>query len=153
MPWRLAAALVMGLAAGVAHAQSPADAVVRQLREQGYVEFAVSRTLLGRVRVIALAPERHAKRLASVRPASRQRPFLAVVRDETAQVEHVVYTSVASADRRTFWVAVSSPSSWSSCLCSMRNLRTASTRATRVLTSRTTPAMSSTVSGLVDRSL
>ena len=50
-------ALVMGLAAGVAQAQSPADAVVRQLREQGYVEFAVTRTLLGRVRVVALAPD------------------------------------------------------------------------------------------------
>ena len=50
-------ALVMGLAAGVAEAQSPADAVVRQLREQGYVEFAVTRTLLGRVRVVALAPD------------------------------------------------------------------------------------------------
>ena len=50
-------ALVMGLAAGAAEAQSPADAVVRQLREQGYVEFAVTRTLLGRVRVVALAPD------------------------------------------------------------------------------------------------
>lgn len=53
--WVLATGLATG--AGLAEAQSPADALVQQLREQGYVEFAVSRTLLGRVRVIALAPD------------------------------------------------------------------------------------------------
>ena len=52
--WLLAATLAAS--AGLAKAQSPADAVVQQLREQGYVEFAVTRTLLGRVRVVALAP-------------------------------------------------------------------------------------------------
>jgi hypothetical protein len=54
-PWALTAWLVV--AAGMAVAQSPADAVVQQLRAQGYVEFAVSRTLLGRVRVMAVAPD------------------------------------------------------------------------------------------------
>ena len=54
-PWLLAAGLA--LVASMAVAQSPADAVVQQLREQGYLEFAVSRTLLGRVRVVALAPD------------------------------------------------------------------------------------------------
>ena len=53
--WLLAATLAAS--AGLAKAQSPADAVVQQLREQGYVEFAVTRTLLGRVRVVALAPD------------------------------------------------------------------------------------------------
>ena len=54
-PWALAAGLA--LAASVVAAQSPADAVVQQLRAQGYVEFEVSRTLLGRIRVVALAPD------------------------------------------------------------------------------------------------
>lgn len=52
--WMLVAWLAIG--AGAASAQSPADSVVQQLREQGYVEFAVSRTLLGRTRVTAIAP-------------------------------------------------------------------------------------------------
>ena len=55
MSWLLAATLAAS--AGVAHAQSPADAVVQQLREQGYVEFEVTRTLLGRIQVIARAPD------------------------------------------------------------------------------------------------
>jgi hypothetical protein len=45
----------LALVASVALGQSPAEAVVQQLRQQGYVEFAVSRTLLGRVRVVATA--------------------------------------------------------------------------------------------------
>jgi hypothetical protein len=49
----VAALVALGTAAG---AQSPADAVVQQLAAQGYVDFNVSRTLLGRVQVIALAP-------------------------------------------------------------------------------------------------
>jgi DNA helicase II / ATP-dependent DNA helicase PcrA len=40
--------------------------------------------------VIALAAERHAKELVSNRAASRQKPFLVLVRDEAGQVEHVV---------------------------------------------------------------
>jgi hypothetical protein len=51
--WVLAACLTTS--ASVAAAQSPADAVVQQLREQGYVEFEVTRTLLGRIRVVAVA--------------------------------------------------------------------------------------------------
>ena len=54
-PCTLAVWLAIG--ASMAAAQSPADAVVQQLREQGYVEFAVSRTLLGRIRIIAVAPD------------------------------------------------------------------------------------------------
>ncbi len=53
--WALAVLLTLG--AEAARAQSPADAVVEQLREQGYVELQVSRTLLGRVRVIALSAD------------------------------------------------------------------------------------------------
>lgn len=54
-PWALAAGLAF--MASLTMAQSPADALVQQLREQGYVEFTVSRTLLGRIRVVALAPD------------------------------------------------------------------------------------------------
>lgn len=53
--WILGALLLS--APGLALSQSPADAVVRQLQNQGYVEFNVSRTLLGRIRVVAVAPD------------------------------------------------------------------------------------------------
>ena len=53
----LALAAVLMAAGGVADAEEPADGIVRQLREQGYVEFSVDRTWLGRVQVIALAPD------------------------------------------------------------------------------------------------
>ena len=55
--WRGWAAAALLALAGEAFAQSPSDAVVSQLRAQGYVEFSVSRTLLGRIRVIATAPD------------------------------------------------------------------------------------------------
>ncbi|NAZ35963.1 hypothetical protein [Rubellimicrobium sp. CFH 75288] len=51
--------LALGLwlvGAASAAGQSPADAVVAQLREQGYVQFEVTRTLLGRIRVVASGP-------------------------------------------------------------------------------------------------
>jgi hypothetical protein len=51
----LAAWLALGASAALA--QAPADVVVQQLRDQGYGEFAVSWTLLGRVRVVAVAPD------------------------------------------------------------------------------------------------
>jgi hypothetical protein len=54
-PWSLAAWLA--LAASMSVAQAPADALVQQLRDQGYVEVDVSRTLLGRIRVVALTPD------------------------------------------------------------------------------------------------
>jgi hypothetical protein len=38
-------------------AQAPSDVVVQQLRDQGYTGFKVSRTLLGRVRVLAWTPD------------------------------------------------------------------------------------------------
>lgn len=41
------------LVAGRAGAESPSDAVVRQLRGYGYREIEVGRTLLGRVRITA----------------------------------------------------------------------------------------------------
>lgn len=47
--------LAVGLAAGGAVAQSPADSIVKQLQQQGYVEFTVSWTLLGRIHVVAVA--------------------------------------------------------------------------------------------------
>jgi DNA helicase-2/ATP-dependent DNA helicase PcrA len=40
--------------------------------------------------VIALASERHAKELTSTRTAARQKPVLALIRDDFAQVDHVV---------------------------------------------------------------
>ena len=49
-------ALLLALAAAPAAAQSPADVVVAQLRDQGYLRFEVTRTLLGRVQVIAEGP-------------------------------------------------------------------------------------------------
>jgi hypothetical protein len=49
-----AALLVMGGAA--AAQQGPERAVIDQLARQGYVEFEVSRTLLGRIRIVALGP-------------------------------------------------------------------------------------------------
>ncbi len=53
--WALGAFLMV--AGGGARAEAPADSIVRQLREQGYVEFSVDRTWLGRIQVIALAPD------------------------------------------------------------------------------------------------
>ena len=53
--WALGAYLMV--AGGAAGAEEPADSIVRQLREQGYVEFSVDRTWLGRIQVIALAPD------------------------------------------------------------------------------------------------
>jgi hypothetical protein len=49
--WVLALALALG--PGAVGAQGATDSVLQQLRSQGYVDFSVSRTLLGRVRVIA----------------------------------------------------------------------------------------------------
>src|SRR5690606_26862578 len=54
--------------------------------------------------------------------------------------------------RLTFWVAVSSPSSWSSSLGSKRNFRMFSTRANFLFVSSTTFWMSSITSGFSDRS-
>ncbi len=51
-----ALAVLLTLGAEAAQAQSPADLVVEQLREHGYTEFEVSRTLLGRVHIIARTP-------------------------------------------------------------------------------------------------
>ena len=58
----------------------------------------------------------------------------------------------AMAERLTFWVAVSSPSSWSSSLGSSRNALICSTWANRSLTVVTMPSTSSTTSGFSDRS-
>lgn len=44
-------------AGGTAQAEAPADGIVRQLREQGYIDISVDRTWLGRIQVIALAPD------------------------------------------------------------------------------------------------
>jgi hypothetical protein len=54
--------------------------------------------------------------------------------------------------RLTFWVAVSSPSSWSSSLGIMRNLRICSTRAKRSFVFATTPWTSFRTSGFSVRS-
>lgn len=51
--WATAALLSLG---GAAMSQGPEQAVIEQLARQGYVEFEVSRTLLGRIRVVAFAP-------------------------------------------------------------------------------------------------
>lgn len=48
-----AAGVAVLLAAGPGFAETPVDKVIRQLRKQGFVEIAASRTLLGRARVVA----------------------------------------------------------------------------------------------------
>lgn len=48
--------LVMALAAPV-QAQSLEEAIVAQLRAQGFVEFQISQTLLGRLRIVAIGPD------------------------------------------------------------------------------------------------
>ena len=53
--WILAGALV--LSGAVAAADWATEDVVGQLRRQGYEEITVSRTLLGRTRVLAIAPD------------------------------------------------------------------------------------------------
>ena len=52
----------------------------------------------------------------------------------------------------SFWVAVNSPSSWSSSLGSMRNLRMFSTRANLALVSLITPWIRFRTSGFSPRS-
>lgn len=78
-PWALAAGLALG--ASVALAQSPADAVVQQLRAQGYVEFEVSRTLLGRVRVVATASDGSQREIVFI-PATGE-----ILRDYSAEAD------------------------------------------------------------------
>jgi len=51
---RHALALVLTLLPGFAAAQSVQDSIVQQLQSQGFSEFRVNRTLLGRVRIVAL---------------------------------------------------------------------------------------------------
>lgn len=48
-------ALLLVLLALPASAQSPRDTVISQLREQGYTQITVSRTLLGRLRFVAIS--------------------------------------------------------------------------------------------------
>jgi hypothetical protein len=52
---RLTLVLAVAVAGGTAGAQTLEDSVVAQLREQGYVEFSVERTLLGRIKIVALS--------------------------------------------------------------------------------------------------
>ena len=54
---RLSLALVLALSATAAVADGLEDSVLAQLRQQGFVEFQVSHTLLGRLHIIALGPE------------------------------------------------------------------------------------------------
>ena len=60
---RLAALLTVGLLLAAAPAraqdpaQDPAQAMIAELQAQGYLSFEVSRTLLGRIRVLATRPE------------------------------------------------------------------------------------------------
>lgn len=49
--------LPLSLAGQMAGAQSLQDNLVAQLREQGFVDFEVSRTLLGRIQIIAIGPD------------------------------------------------------------------------------------------------
>lgn len=53
VPLLAASALVAGLMAGPVAAASLEEQVVNQLREQGFTEIRMSRTLLGRVRITA----------------------------------------------------------------------------------------------------
>lgn len=57
--WLKLAGLVLGLAlaGGPVLAQSLQDSLIAQLRTQGFVEFQVSQTLLGRLRIVAIGPD------------------------------------------------------------------------------------------------
>ncbi|WP_377508044.1 PepSY domain-containing protein [Octadecabacter sp. R77987] len=48
-------AVLFALLAAPAFAQTPLDAVVSQLQSQGYSSISVNRTLLGRIRIVAIS--------------------------------------------------------------------------------------------------
>ncbi len=50
-------ALALTLGAAMAQGQSLQDNLIAQLQAQGFVEFEVSHTLLGRLRIVAVGPE------------------------------------------------------------------------------------------------
>ncbi|TDK41412.1 hypothetical protein [Antarcticimicrobium luteum] len=56
---RLILALTLVVAgAGAGRADGVTDAITRQLRQQGYTEITVTRTFLGRARIVAASPTR-----------------------------------------------------------------------------------------------
>jgi len=74
---RIALALALVLAAtGAAWADPVTDAIARQLRQQGYTEITVTRTFLGRDRIVATSPTR--EREIIVNPRTRE-----ILRDYT----------------------------------------------------------------------
>lgn len=71
----LALALVL-TAAGAASADEVSDAISQQLRQQGYTDITVTRTFLGRDRILATSPTR--EREIIVNPRTRE-----ILRDYT----------------------------------------------------------------------
>lgn len=56
LAWRVVAlAVTLAISPLAVAAQSIQDSVIAQLREQGFDEFSVSRTLLGRIHIIAIS--------------------------------------------------------------------------------------------------
>ena len=53
----LAGTLALGLSSGPGAAQSAQDAIVAQLAEQGFRQITISRTFLGRTRIVATSPD------------------------------------------------------------------------------------------------
>ncbi|MDX2485583.1 MAG: hypothetical protein QNK42_18220 [Pseudodonghicola sp.] len=55
---RIVLALAVVLAsAGIVRAEAVTDAITRQLRQQGYTQITVTRTFLGRARIVATSPD------------------------------------------------------------------------------------------------
>lgn len=74
---RIVLALALALSvAGAAAAEQVSDAIARQLRQQGYTEITVTRTFLGRERIVATSPTR--EREIIVNPRTRE-----ILRDYT----------------------------------------------------------------------
>lgn len=73
---RLALALVLVLAGtAVAWADRVTDAITRQLRQQGYTEITVTRTFLGRDRIVATSPTREREIIVNPRTSEILRDY------------------------------------------------------------------------------
>lgn len=76
--------VALGLAAGapMAAAQGLADRIVRQLKGQGYTEIRLSRTLLGRTRIVATAPGARREIIVNSRTGEILRDFWQETEDD-----------------------------------------------------------------------
>ena len=90
MPQRLnrfGLALVLVLAgAGAVRADQVTDTIIRQLRQQGYTEVTVTRTFLGRERIVATSPRSEREIIVNPRTGEILRDY-AESRDEEGEDE------------------------------------------------------------------